>query len=110
MQVKDIVALVIISSLSAIVVIMAIILLAGHGSRLIAGYNTLSEDEKEKIDATKLSKFIGGILLTIGLIVNGISIGNICNIRWLPISVPIIIVGLIVFAAIYCNTGNRFRK
>ena len=110
MQTGDIVATVIISSLSAIVVAIAIIMLTGRGARLIAGYNTLSKDEKEKINETQLSKFMGKILLPIGLILNGITVGVICKIWWLSIIVMSVVVALIIIAAIYCNTGNRFKK
>ena len=110
MQTKDIIAIVIISLLSAIVVAISIVMLVGRGARLIAGYNTLSKDEKEKINSTKLSKFLGKILLPIGLSINGITIGIVCNIQWIGILVAIVVVTLIVIAAVYCNTGNRFEK
>ncbi len=43
--------------------IIASILLSGNGVWMIAGYNMLSSEKKEKIDAEKLSKFCGMVML-----------------------------------------------
>ena len=45
---------VILWSLTAILGICSLILLSGHGAALIAGYNTMTEDEKKAIDEKKL--------------------------------------------------------
>lgn len=42
---------------------LSIILLTGHGSFLIAGYNTASPEEKAKYDAKKLCRAVGVTLL-----------------------------------------------
>lgn len=39
--------------------VISIILISGHGSGLIAGYNTASKKEKEKYDAKKLCRVTG---------------------------------------------------
>ena len=51
---------VILWSLTAFLGIYSLILLSGHGSVLIAGYNTMTEDEKKTIDEKKLC-FVMGI-------------------------------------------------
>ena len=46
----------------AVVIVIAILsaaLLSGHGSWLIAGYNTASEKEREKYDKKKLCRTVG---------------------------------------------------
>lgn len=45
---------VILWSLTAILGICSLILLSGHGAALIAGYNTMTEDEKKTIDEKTL--------------------------------------------------------
>lgn len=45
--------------------IIAIILLSGHGSGLIAGYNTKSAEEKAKYDKVKLARVTGAGLVVI---------------------------------------------
>ena len=47
-------------SLTAILGIWSLVLLSGHGAALIAGYNTMTEDEKKTIDEKKLC-FVMGI-------------------------------------------------
>ena len=51
---------VILWSLTAFLGIYSLILLSGHGAALIAGYNTMTEDEKKTIDEKKLC-FVMGI-------------------------------------------------
>lgn len=51
---------VILWSLTVILGIWSLILLSGHGAASIAGFNTMTEDEKKTIDEKKLC-FVGGI-------------------------------------------------
>ena len=55
--------------------VLSIILLSGHGSWFISGYNTASKEEKEKYDEKKLCRTMGLgmsiiaiLLLTMGLL------------------------------------------
>ena len=110
MQSEDITAIIIISILSAVIITISIIMLTGKGANLIAGYNTLSREEKEKFDAKKLSVFLGKVFLLIGILFNCISVGIVFCIRWLPFAVAAAVAAAIIFAAVSCNTGNRFKK
>ena len=51
-------------SLTAIFGIWSLILLSGHGAASIAGYNTMTEDEKKTIDEKKLC-FVTGISMSV---------------------------------------------
>lgn len=110
MQAKDIIVIIIISIISAIIVAVSIIMLTGHGTKLIAGYNSLSQDEKEKFDAKKLTKFLGCLFLPIGILFNCFTIGILLHIWWMLVMVIVTTFLAVVFAVIYCNTGNRFKK
>lgn len=55
---------VILWSLTAIFGIWSLILLSGHGSVSIAGFNTMTEDEKQTIDEKKLC-FVTGISMSV---------------------------------------------
>lgn len=58
--------------LLAVVVIFAVIsivLLTGHGANLIAGYNTASEEEKNKYDRKKLCRTVGGGMSMITILI-----------------------------------------
>lgn len=59
---------VILWSLTAIFGIWSLILLSGHGAASIAGFNTMTEDEKKTIDEKKLC-FVTGICLLISALV-----------------------------------------
>ena len=110
MEVKDIVALAITGAIGIVLIVMAIIMLSGRGANLIAGYNTFSDQEKRKYDTKRLARFMGGILLPIGLAFPCIAIGGIFDLWWMPIVFIGLSVGLLIFAIIYANTGNRFKK
>lgn len=90
---------------------MAIPLLLGKGTWLIAGYNTMNQEEKTNWDGPALARFVGKILLAIGLVTLPYGVGVFYfSLQWLTWPYLAFTVGLSVFAVIYCNTGNRFRK
>ena len=49
----------------AIFAVLSIILLSGHGSWFISGYNTASREEKEKYDEKKLCRTMGMSIIAI---------------------------------------------
>lgn len=51
--------------LAVILVVMAIVILAGKGDWLIAGYNTASKEEKETVNVKRLRLILGILLLII---------------------------------------------
>jgi hypothetical protein len=51
------------SIIAAILVVIGVIILAGKGDMLIAGYNTASEEEKQKVNIKRLRLLIGGLLV-----------------------------------------------
>jgi hypothetical protein len=55
-------------SLTAILGVWSLILLSGHGAASIAGFNTMTEDEKKTIDEKKLC-FVAGICMLISALV-----------------------------------------
>lgn len=89
----------------AVVILIAILsaaLLSGHGSWLIAGYNTASEKEREKYDAKKLCRMMGagiavidGIILVLGLFENVLpaSFAGIAAMLILAVCLVMIILG-----------------
>ena len=85
-------------------------LLVKYNPNLIAGYNTMSEQEKESIDVTKLSTMMRNYLVCIGVLV--ILIGIILFLldvkqyfRLLSIS-GIVILGVLIMVF----NGQRFKK
>lgn len=52
---------------AAILVIMGMIILIGKGDNLIAGYNSVSDEEKSQYNIKRLRGLIGGLLVFISL-------------------------------------------
>ena len=59
------------TSIGVAIVMLAlgIIIIAGKGDSLIAGFNTASKEEKDKYDAVKLRRLVGGLCAFIGVII-----------------------------------------
>jgi len=92
----------------ALLTLLGCILLTGRGVNLVAGYNTMPKEKKTRYDAQAISKFAGKITLPIGLLTM-LAIFFVLN-TWFWVAYTVVVVGLCVFALVYCNTGNRFKK
>ncbi|MBP5483310.1 MAG: DUF3784 domain-containing protein [Bacteroidales bacterium] len=57
--------MIVLITVAAILVIMGIIILIGKGDKLIAGYNTASEEEKAQYNVKRLRGLIGGLLIVL---------------------------------------------
>lgn len=51
--------------LALVFAVMGILVLAGKGDNLIAGYNTASREEREQIDIKRLRGLVGGLLVVL---------------------------------------------
>ncbi len=59
----------------AILAVISIVLLTGHGANLIAGYNTATKEEKSKYNAKKLCRVVGAGMSVITLLIFVMGIG-----------------------------------
>ncbi len=91
-------------------VILGIILLAGRGARLIAGYNTMSKEERERYDERALCRFMGRLMLFCAACMLVMGADEV----WPGQGLWLIAVFLLFFGAVgavvYANTGGRFLK
>ena len=111
METSDIIGLVITIIVGLGLIGLSVPLLMGRCAGLIAGYSTMTKEERETWDGPALAKFTGRILLIIGLLTLVLMpVMCLCEIPWLTVAYTVLVVGLGVFAAVWCNTGNRFRK
>lgn len=85
-------------------------LLQGKGAMLIAGYNTLPKEEKEKYDEVALCKATGKLILAIAFSMMVIFAGIFLVISVLLTVGTVLLVITILFGLIYMNTGNRYKK
>lgn len=87
--------------------VMSIVLLTGHGSGFIAGYNTAGAEEKAKYDEKKLCRVVGGGMLIVTLIVFTMLIGETVLPYWFAyVTLCVIIVdvvGMIILANTHCK-------
>lgn len=92
--------------------IIGILLYGGKAGFLLAGYNTMSREEKAKWDEKKLLRFSGKCIIVLSilpigmelLILAGLPFGPVYGIGWTAY------VLLIVWMIVYMNTKKRFRK
>ena len=89
--------------------IASILLLQGKGAMLIAGYNTLSAEDKAKYDKVALCKAVGKIVLCITFSIVLIFMGEFFQLNWLLIVGTSLMIAIIIGGLIYLNTGNRYR-
>lgn len=111
MRTSDIIGLVITVIVGLGLIGLSVPLLMGKCAGLVAGYNTMSPEEKASWDGPALARFTGKVLLVIGLLTLILMpIMCVYEAVWLTVAYTVAVVGLGVFAAVWCNTGNRFRK
>lgn len=55
--------------LSIVFLVIAIVLFTGRGAFLIAGYNTMPKEKKEKYDEKKLGRITGSAVLMLSLLI-----------------------------------------
>ncbi|APF28456.1 DUF3784 domain-containing protein [Clostridium botulinum] len=91
-------------------ILLGIILSMGKGSFLIAGFNTMSKEEKEEYDVVSLCKFMGKVMFIIAFCITLFLLSEIFKIRVLFYIGLILFFIVIIFTLIYSNTGNRFKK
>ena len=77
--------------------VLSIVLLSGHGSWVISGYNTASKEEKEKYDEKKLCRTmgIGMSIISILILIMGL-FENVLPAFFVYIAVGIIVVDVVV--------------
>ncbi|CDM70003.1 putative membrane protein [Clostridium bornimense] len=91
-------------------VLIGTMLSLGKGSFLIAGFNTMSKEEKEKYDVKAMCKFMGKLMFVIAFSISLFVLSDILMMKILLNIGVTIIIGSVIFAVIYSNTGNRFKS
>ncbi len=86
--------------LGILFLILGICLLFGKGTFLIAGYNTMSKEEKAKVDTKKLTRIMAFIVLFVAFIFIMI-VFDVDSIAYMVIPLVIIVFSFIVFGQRY---------
>lgn len=91
-------------------VVLGIILSMGKGSFFIAGFNTMSKEEKSKYDIISLCKFMGKFMFIIAICITLFVLSDIFAMTILFNIGFILFWVSLISVIIYSNTGNRFKK
>ena len=91
-------------------VALAVMFARGKGIDLIAGYNTMSASEKEKINKEALCKYMSRFMLVLAACWCVLSVGIQISQTWLFWVGFALFIGATIVFAIYLNTGNRIQK
>jgi len=94
----------------ALFCVLGIILSSGKASFLIAGFNTMPEEEKEKYDEVALSKFMGRMMFALSFSMAFFVISEVFGVKWFFFVGIIFFVGILVFTLIYTYKWNKFKK
>ncbi|MEK4025267.1 DUF3784 domain-containing protein [Sporosarcina sp. FSL W7-1283] len=90
--------------------IFAFYLSQGKGAFLLSGYNTMPEEKKAMIDELSLCKFMSKIMYGLSFCIGLFALSELLNQQILFVVGLALFVLLVVFAVVYSNTGNRFKK
>ena len=91
-------------------VVLAIVMLRGHGASLVAGYNTADPAEKARIDERKLLRYVAIILLLTAGACVAAGIGALLQKAALFVTGAVLLCVLPVAGVIFINTGGRIRR
>ena len=90
--------------------ILGIFLSKGKGASFLAGYNTMSESKKAEYDEIAMCKFMGKIMYGICFSILLWALSELLEYQILFVIGLILFFSLIIFAIVYSNTGNRFKR
>jgi len=89
---------------------LVLILGNGKGAMLIAGYNTMRKEKREKYDTKALSRFVGWLCIAMIPCMLLTLVGAHFELGWLIGGGTAVSIVLPIGAVIYANTGGRFKK
>ena len=96
---------------AAFLFIIGIVLISGHGSFLIAGYNTMKPEEQEKYDKKKLCQGTGILVLIIAAICAGMGFAEtFCTETVIDTIAKVSAVLIILLCVVWIVLGNFICK
>ncbi|MDD6211845.1 MAG: DUF3784 domain-containing protein [Clostridiales bacterium] len=93
----------------AVFVVLAIVLISGHGSGLIAGYNTASDEEKSRYDEKKLCRIVGICMAGIAVLILVMGLFEDILPAQSAIAAVVIVFAVCIAAIILINTVGKKR-
>jgi hypothetical protein len=90
--------------------VAGIFLLRGKGGWLIAGWNTMNEQQREMYNKKALHKFIGWLMIAVSASMVLLSVGEYFENSVLIVTAAVIMCVLPIGAVIFINKSPRFRN
>ena len=103
-------AIVFVIFIIGVFILFGIILSLGKGSFLIAGFNTMTKEEKEKYDVISLCKFFGKAMFSFDFCITLFLLSELLEMKILFNIGLALFFAITLFVLVYSNTGNRFKK
>lgn len=94
---------------SLLFIILGIVFINGKGAFLIAGYNTMPQEEKEKYNEVALAKFMGKMMFALSFSMIFLVLSELYNRSLFFFLGLSLFIGIIIFTLVYMNTQNRFK-
>ena len=102
--------IIIVAVIAIPLLVMAVFLLMGKGAFLIAGFNTMSDQEKQVYNEKTLCRAVGKLLIAITMAMALFPVSIRLEAMWLFWLAIALSTVLPIGFLIYANTGNRYRK
>lgn len=96
--------------IAALIALLGVLLFTGHATGLIAGYNTLSEEERARYDKRALGRFMGRVMFVVAGCLCLFAASDIWPGNGLFGIGLTLLVATLVFAIYRANSGDRFLK
>lgn len=104
------VEIIIIGSIIGLFLIFGILFYSGKAAFLIAGYNTMSPEEKAKIDEGNLLKTMGKLMFGLAFSMSFWIASSLFQIEWLFYVGLALFLILTITTIIRVNTSSKYRK
>ena len=82
----------------------------GKGAFLIAGYNTMPREKKERYDKNALCRFMGKLMFALAACWVPVALGAVLDMDWLYGAGIAAYLLVIAAGVIHANTGGRFQR
>ena len=89
---------------------LGILFSKGKGAFLIAGYNTMPREKKERYDKNALCRFMGKLMFALAACWVPVALGAVLDMDWLYGAGIAAYLLVIAAGVIHANTGGRFQR
>lgn len=98
------------ASLIILFIILGFIFSNGKGGFLIAGYNTMTEEDKKKINESALLKTMGKLMFALAFIMLFWLFSSLWDIDWLLYIGIVLFLLLVIGTIIRVNTSKKYKN